>query len=145
MSSIPDKAKVILALKALKNENELSIRAAAKLYAVPYTTLYRQRAGRRAQCNIPANSHKLTDLEEQTIIQYFIKLCTLSFLPRLYGVKDMANQLLHIRDASDVGIRWATNFVQRQPGLRTRFSCKYDYQRAKCEDPKVIGEWFALI
>jgi hypothetical protein len=23
--------------------------------------------------------------------------------------------------------------------------CRYDYQRAKCEDPKVIGEWFILV
>jgi hypothetical protein len=41
--------------------------------------------------------------------------------------------------------RWATNFVRRQPELRTQFSRKYNYQRAKCEDPKVIGEWFALV
>jgi len=26
-----------------------------------------------------------------------------------------------------------------------RFTRKYDYQRAKYEDPKVIREWFALI
>jgi hypothetical protein len=26
-----------------------------------------------------------------------------------------------------------------------RFSRKYDYQGAKCEDPKVIFEWFALV
>jgi len=26
-----------------------------------------------------------------------------------------------------------------------RWSRRYDYQRAKCEDPKVIGEWFALV
>jgi len=26
-----------------------------------------------------------------------------------------------------------------------RFICKYDYQRAKCEDLKVICEWFALV
>jgi len=44
-----------------------------------------------------------------------------------------------------VGVRWAYNFVKRQPELRTRFTRKYDYQRAKCEDPKVIREWFALV
>ena len=26
-----------------------------------------------------------------------------------------------------------------------RFTRKYDYQRAKCEDPKIICEWFALV
>ena len=57
----------------------------------------------------------------------------------------MANQLLRARDASDVGQRWAHNFVQRRPELRTCFACKYDYQRAKCEDLKIIGEWFNLV
>jgi hypothetical protein len=57
----------------------------------------------------------------------------------------MANQLLRARGASSVGKLWASNFVRRQPELRTRFSRKYDYQRAKCEDPKVIGEWFEVV
>ncbi|KAL2024726.1 hypothetical protein VTK56DRAFT_6927 [Thermocarpiscus australiensis] len=57
----------------------------------------------------------------------------------------MANQLLRVRDAPPVGKLWAHNFVKRQPALRTRWSRRYDYQRAKCEDPKVIGEWFILV
>ena len=57
----------------------------------------------------------------------------------------MANHLLRIRDAPSVGKLWAHNFVKRQPELRTRYTRRYDYQRAKCEDPKVIGEWFALV
>ena len=29
--------------------------------------------------------------------------------------------------------------------LRIYFQCKYDYQRAKCEDPELIYSWFELI
>ncbi|KAL2018163.1 hypothetical protein VTK56DRAFT_1188 [Thermocarpiscus australiensis] len=57
----------------------------------------------------------------------------------------MANQLLRARNAPPVGKRWAYNFVKRQPELRTRYARRYDYQRAKCEDPRIIGEWFALV
>jgi hypothetical protein len=145
MSAIPAEARVVIALKALENDKKLSLRAAAKIYTVPYTTLYDRRSGRPARRDIPANSRKLTDLEERAIIQYIIELCTRSFPPRLRGVEDMANQLLRARDASDVGKLWAHNFVRRQPELRTCFSRRYDYQRAKCEDPKVISEWFALV
>jgi len=60
-------------------------------------------------------------------------------------VEDIANRLLRKRDAPPVGKRWAYNFVKRQPDLQTRFTRKYDYQRAKCEDPKIISEWFALV
>jgi hypothetical protein len=35
--------------------------------------------------------------------------------------------------------------VKRHPELSNRFSRRYNYERAKCEDPKIIGEWFTLI
>jgi hypothetical protein len=60
-------------------------------------------------------------------------------------VEEMANRLLADRDASPVGKRWASNFVKRQLELTTRFNRKYDYQRAKCEDPATIRKWFSLV
>ena len=57
----------------------------------------------------------------------------------------MANRLLRERDASPVGKRWASNFVKRQPALRTRFNRRYDYQRAQCEDLDAINAWFLLV
>lgn len=57
----------------------------------------------------------------------------------------MANRVLSARDAPRVGKNWASNFVRCRPELRTRFSRKYDYRRDKCEDPKMIGEWFRLV
>ena len=57
----------------------------------------------------------------------------------------MANQLLAARGTRRVGEKWPRNFVNRQPELTTRFNRKYDYQRAKNEDPTVIGDWFRLV
>ncbi|SCO92492.1 related to transposase [Fusarium oxysporum] len=57
----------------------------------------------------------------------------------------MANSLLADRNAPPVGKRWAHNFVKRRPELKTRFFRKYDYQRAKCEDPTIILGWFRLV
>ncbi|KAJ6258204.1 Hybrid signal transduction histidine kinase A [Drechslerella dactyloides] len=44
-----------------------------------------------------------------------------------------------------VGKNWASNFVKRRPELQTRLSRRYDYERAQCEDPKLISDWFQLI
>ena len=145
MASTSYEARIILALEAIRNNSDLSTRAAAKLYNVQRITLGNRLTGRPARRDIPANSRKLTDLEEETIVQYILELGVRSFPPRLSGVEDMANQLLRTRDASDVGQRWTHNFVRRRPELRTRFVRKYDYQRAKCEDPKIINEWFNLV
>ena len=145
MGSPSKEARVLLALAALQNNKKLSVLAAAKLYNVPETTLRRRRAGGHVRRDLPANSRKLTDSEEKAIVQYVLELDARSFPPRLCGVEDMANHLLRVRDAPPVGQLWAHRFVKRQPELQTRWTRRYDYQRAKCEDPKVIGEWFALV
>jgi hypothetical protein len=44
-----------------------------------------------------------------------------------------------------LGQRWVYRFIKRHPELRTRYNRKYDYQRAKCEDPEVIRAWFLLV
>jgi hypothetical protein len=133
----------ILALEALKKDPKVSLSATAKLYSVPYTAPYDRRAGRPARHDLLANSRRLTDSEEKSIVQYVLELDARSFPPRLRGVEDTANYLLHVRDAPPVGKRWAHNLVKRQPQLRTRYTRRYDYQRAKCGDPMVIGERFA--
>lgn len=134
-----------LALQALKHDQQLSIRAAARVYDVAERTVRRRRAGHCARSDLAANSRNLTDSEEDTIVRYVLDMSARFFPPRLGGVEDMANRVLSARDAPRVGKNWASNFVRRRPELRTRFSRKYDYRRAKCEDPKVIGEWFRLV
>jgi hypothetical protein len=57
----------------------------------------------------------------------------------------MANRLLADRETPPVGKRWASNFVKRHKDLKTRFFRKYDYQRALCEDPTIILNWFRLV
>ena len=103
MSSTSKEARVILALKALQDDKELSLRAAAKLYNVPVSTLGYRRAGRTIRRDLPANSRKLTDLEERTIVQYVIELYKRAFPPRLCSVEDIANQLLYKRDTPPIG------------------------------------------
>ena len=41
--------------------------------------------------------------------------------------------------------KWVYNFIKRQPELTTRFSRRYDYRRAQCEDPKTIRQWFETV
>ena len=108
-----NEAREILALEALRKNPKLRLSTAAQVYSIPYNTLRDRRAGRPARRDIPANSRKLTDLEENTIVQYIVELCARAFRPRLCYVEDMANRLLRERDAPPVGKLWAYNFVKR--------------------------------
>lgn len=77
-------ARVALALKALENNEKLSLRAAAKLYDVPVSTLSYRRAGRLVRRDTTPNSRRLTDSEEQAIVQYVLELVTRAFPIVLY-------------------------------------------------------------
>jgi hypothetical protein len=145
MASSSKEARVILAIQAPQKDQELSKRSAAEIYSVSDRTIRRRLNGQPARCDTPANSRKLSNLEEQTIVQYISDLSARVFPPRLCFVEDMANRLLRECDVPPVGKNWAHNFVKRQPELRTRFTRRYDCQRAKCEDLEVIRKWFALV
>ena len=140
-----NEANIFLALQAYRNDPKLSLRRAAKIYQVKYSTLFDRENGVTARCDWIPKSRKLSDLEEQIIVQFILDLDSRGFPPRLRGVEEMVNRLLAERDASPVGKRWASNFVRRQPDLKTRFNRRYDYQRAKCEDPAIIRDWFRLV
>jgi hypothetical protein len=57
----------------------------------------------------------------------------------------MANSLRAERGLGQVGLNWPSTFVKRRPELKTKFSRKYDYKRALCEDPDDVRAWFELV
>jgi hypothetical protein len=145
MESSSKESRMILALEAMKNNPYLTIRAAAKLYEVPRTTLQTRCAGVQSRRDIPANSTKLTLIEETVLLETILDLDTRGFQARLADVVAMADRLRIDRHASRVGTRWAERFVKRHPELTTRFRRRIDYQRAQYEDPTVVNAWFQLV
>jgi hypothetical protein len=115
------------------------------MYSVDHRKLGRRMNGMRSQRDILANSREMTDLEESVRIHYIIDLAAKGFPPRMSVVEDMANRLLASRKTPRVGTHWVPNFIKRHPELRTPFQRKYNYQRAKCEDPEYIRPWFELV
>jgi hypothetical protein len=138
-------ARIILAIEAIQSSKKLSRRSAAKIYNVPETTLRHRMAGLTARPETRPNRQKLSELEETVLLRHILDMDTRGFAPRLAGVEDMANYILDSRGGKRVGKLWAHRFVQRRPELKTRFNRVYDFQRALCEDPELIGAWFRLV
>src|SRR6478609_1106650 len=145
MSQPSNEARVLLALQALQKDPKLSIRRAAKIYEVNRNTLSNRKNGRQSRRDTMANSRKLSKLEEETVLQYALDLDSRGFPCRISVIEDMANRLLAARNVSPVGKHWAINFIQRHPELKSRYQRRYDYQRALCEDPTIIRNWFRLV
>jgi hypothetical protein len=131
--------RIKLALQATKEPQNISVRRAANVYKVPKSTLQDRRAGKQSTRDTHPKSSALTKIEEQTLVEYNRKLGEQGYAPTLYWVEAMANQLRAARDAGSVGPRWASNFVKREPGLRSRITRQRDRQRVLCSDQGAIG------
>jgi len=143
---MPNEANILLAIQAFNQGQFQSMRKAAETFNVNRSTLARRLDGTTSRCESIPTNRKLTMTEKPVIFQYILDLDSRGFAPRVSDVKDMADTILcdqcDTTKTTKVGKNWATNFITRQPALKSRFNRKYDYQRAKCEDPKVIGGWF---
>ncbi len=138
--------RVNLALNAVQLSQISSLRAAAALYNVSLTTLYARRRGRVTRHAGQVNNHKLTATEEQVLLDRIKSLDDQGFSPTLPFIQRMANLLVAQHASSgSVGKNWLTRFIKRHEELMTKYLRKYDYQRAKCEDPEEIQKWFDLV
>jgi hypothetical protein len=145
LESLSKEERIQLALKSTQEPQNLSVRRAAIVYNVSRRSIDRRRAGTRSTHDTHPKSSNLTKAEEQTLVKYIRKLDQQGSSPTLRWFEDMANQLRAARDADPVGPRWASNFVKREPGVKSRINRQRDRQRVLCGDPGVIGPWFDLV
>src|SRR5450432_3835371 len=147
--SVQREGRIALAIEALKQGYFNSLLGAAKAYDVPESSLRYRMKGKLARRDQRPPNCKLTAIEESTLVQWILSMDERGLAPRPESVRQMANLLLEKRSNSSpnsqVGRNWVYNFVRRHQALQTRYNRKYDYQRAKCEDPQVIRDWFRLV
>jgi len=140
--------RILLAVQAIQKQEFTSLRGAARCFNVPESTLRTRLRGTKNRAETRANGYKLTEIEEESLLKWVLSMDSRGGAPRHSTVREMANLLLASRGSTpvlSVGKNWVTEFVKRHSDLSSRFSRRYDYQRAKCEDPKVISEWFSLV
>jgi hypothetical protein len=139
--------RMALAVQAFKQGHISSVRATAKAYDVPESTLRTRVKGIRARHDTVPINRKLTTTEESTLVEWILCMDRRGLAPTRDIVHQMANLLLQKRSQNHeaIGQRWVYNLVQRHPALKSSYNRKYDYQRAKCEDPLLIRSWFQLV
>jgi hypothetical protein len=145
LKSAQNEGKIELAISDLKNGRIRSIREAASIYIIPRTTLQDRLHGVPFQHTKRGSNHKLTQSEEESLIRWVLDLTKRGLPPRHSLVRDMANYFLSQHGNQRVGDKWVYNLVQRRPEIESKFSRRYNYERAKCEDPKIIREYFDCV
>ena len=140
-----NEADIQLAISSLNAHQIQSNRRAAATFNVTRSTLQNRRNGKPARRDCQPNSKKLTQREEEVIVNHILDLDLRGFSPTYAAIRDMADKLLATRGAGQVGQKWPANFVKRTDRLVTRFNRAYDRQRALCEDLVLIKSWFELV
>jgi hypothetical protein len=143
--------RINLAILAIQQGSIKSIRAASIAYDIPWSTLNRRVKGCPARRDTRPASSKLTKTEESTLVKWILSMDQRGLAPTYDIVGQMANLLLQKRSQTQanppptIGQNWVYNLVKRHKALKYQYNRKYDYQRAKCEDPAIIQPWFQLV
>ena len=101
--SVNQEGRILLALSDIKDGRVASLRAAAKLYNIPYSTLHTRAGGRISRGDTRPNGHKLTQLEEDSLVEWILSMDSRGAAPRPEMVREMANILLAERYQETVG------------------------------------------
>jgi hypothetical protein len=93
--------RMALAINSYKSGSFTSIREAANTYEVSHTTLRARLQGRVPRQEIRSANLKLTDTEEQTLVNWILSMDGRGLPVRIASIRDMANLLLQKRTGTD--------------------------------------------
>jgi hypothetical protein len=132
-----------------QNNPRQSIRALARAYDVPESTLRTRLRDTKPRSETASVNRKLSASEEQSLVQWILDLDRRGFLPQVIDVRRMTDALLASRGQNPppppVGKNWVSHFVNSRSELQTKWNRKFHSQRARCQDPVAIVAWFKLV
>ncbi|XP_030833563.1 neurofilament medium polypeptide-like [Strongylocentrotus purpuratus] len=137
---------IVAALQSIK-ANGLSLRAAAKMYGIPTSTLRDKFHGKRAIFARCGPSPFLTAEEEQKIVNWAIKMGNVGLKQTRIDIQNVVKTLLdkdsreHPFVNNTPGRRWWRGFVKRHPNLKHRKHQLTDKARVMVSEER-IETWF---
>jgi hypothetical protein len=144
MSVIPKDRRMEMALEAYNMGRFKSKTACAKAYSVPKSTLINRLNGTKPRRELLSNGRKLSDLDEETLKEWIIDMYERGLGLGIPRIQYLAQLLLSARSKpqpklASISEKWVQRFIQRH-NLKSKWTTRYGYQRAKCEDPQMMRE-----
>jgi hypothetical protein len=142
---IEQEGRIECAILDSKNQKIRNPRQAALHYNLPPQTLRDRLKGHQSKPEQRNHNHRLSKLQEEALIAWIVSLDIRGAPPRPFQVREMAQIILDAKTSAPslpIGKNWVTEFTKRRPEVKTRFARKINRQRALCEDPRIIGQWF---
>jgi hypothetical protein len=142
---LPKKERLQLAVAHKARSPMRSTRQLAIIYGVPPSTLCHQLNGRRTQTEYMQSLQRLTVEEENSIKHWIEKLISWNWNPKIEQLERYATHLLRLRnDFEPLGIKWYTQFLDRHPDFKLRYSRALNQDRVDATDYGIMQRWFNL-
>lgn len=93
-----------------------SVRATAKAYGLPRSTLADRIAGSTTRATAHQFQQRLTPEQEEFLVEWILEEEARGYAPSHPRVREMASRILQMNgDTTPVGKRWIQHFIQRNP------------------------------
>ena len=117
------------ALNALVNGKIKSVRKAALVFQIPYTTLQNRHRNKKSSIKGHVSQQRLNPIEESTLENWIYRAAKLGAPITLQLVKILASEIQSERsirsdknESSPISDRWVDRFRRRHPRIKTCFS-----------------------
>src|SRR6266699_3023635 len=121
------KARIVLAIEAIRTTKKLSVRRVAQMYEVSKSTIRNRMKSCLPKVKKRNIQYILTENEEKTFVRYIFDLDSQRFSPRLNIIQNMADLLRTIYYTTSIGKQWLYNFISHRSKFKTRFSRIYNF------------------
>ena len=99
-----NEGNLLLAISAFQSHQCASISAAAATYKAPKATLARRIDGGTSREDYTPNNKRLSNIEEEVVVQNILKLDTQGLSPSIALVKEMVDSICKARGALPVRV-----------------------------------------
>lgn len=139
--------KIEQVLESIEHVEKPNFSKLAREHGVPYQRLLARSKGRQTRSQRPSATCKLTDAQDQALYDYIARLDQLGVYVRLSMIASCATYLIQrayegIGTPPSATVRWAKNWLKRNPELHRRRQRSLDLNRAVAHDKEAILKWF---
>jgi hypothetical protein len=134
---------------ALVNSKVKSIREAALVFQIPYTTLQNQYQNQKSSVKGHVSQQRLTPIEESTLENWIYYAAKLGALITLQLVKILASEIQsewslrsNENESSPISDQWVDRFRRQHPRVKTCFSRTIDTAWSTVLDFSTIKSYF---
>jgi hypothetical protein len=133
-------ANIQLAIADLQSRVYPSIRAAAKAYNIPQTTLTARVNGTASRRDIShQHQQRLTPLQEEFLVEWILEEDARGYAPSHARAREMAERVLRSNgDTKPLGKRWVSSFIHRNPRVASIIGRRIEASRIhSCTQPEI--------